>query len=176
MELDSEDLKIYSAIVYSKAFKKDIKLAVAFYVKKKWLVNYIFLQTSHIMEEQLLSITDPDSKSNFCIVMQNKLLGFQIVRPEAKKNSIFTSIRLLLRSILQNMIGCLTKLKIKNHSQWQITQPCITIPECLKDLFACLLSTQIRKKIRESFRNYWIIVKLLLKSYRTKDNYYYICS
>lgn len=35
MELDSEDLKIYSAIVYSKAFKKDIKLAVAIFYKEE---------------------------------------------------------------------------------------------------------------------------------------------
>lgn len=46
LELESEEIKIYSAIVYSKAFKRDIKLAIAiFYKNGKELTRKLYFST-----------------------------------------------------------------------------------------------------------------------------------
>lgn len=69
--VSSDELKVYSAIVYSKAFERKINLAVAiFYKNGKEIARKLYFSTDLDMTAEKLSATiAPGSKLIFCTTM-----------------------------------------------------------------------------------------------------------
>jgi hypothetical protein len=94
----TDELTLYSAVVYSKSLKRNIRLAYVVYVYQmgngKQTIKLCYSTDVELCPKDILLITKAASRSSSSTVMANSLPAFAMHRQEGKTNRTFTSIPL----------------------------------------------------------------------------------
>src|SRR5659263_534999 len=172
LDLSTEEITIYSLVVYSRAFKMDIKLAIA-----------IFYKQGVEMARKLYFSTDLKQDGEKIVRYYRSRFQIEFLYRDAKQFTGLTSCQARSKNKLDfHFNAALTAVNLAKHD-WLTTKGKEDKPFSMSDYktmynnnmmlerFMCMFAINPNTpKIKKLSKNYWFTAKLQLKIYRSIEN------